>query len=76
MKLQGHYEKEIFPKKTIEFKYCNWHGEVEWRNVIPEDIWFGSNEWHKTEQWLMKAFDLGKQSERDFALKDILEFKR
>ena len=32
---------------------------------------FSSTEWHKEEQWLLKALDLDKNEDRDFAIKDI-----
>lgn len=58
-------------KKEITIKYTNWRGETAIRKIIPIKIWFGSTQWHKTEQWLLKALDTEKEAERDFALKDI-----
>ena len=56
---------------TVTIIYTNWRGETAERTIIPIKIWFGSNEWHKEEQWLLKAMDTEKNAERDFALKDI-----
>lgn len=41
------------------------------RTVVPQEIWFGSNEWHKVDQWMMRALDIEKGEVRDFALVDI-----
>ena len=57
--------------KTVKILYTNWKGEVAWRTVLPRKIWFGSTEWHREEQWLLKALDMEKDAERDFTLKDI-----
>lgn len=55
--------------------YTNWQGVTSTRRILPVEIWYGSTEWHKEEQWLLKALDLDKQAERDFAMKDIEEWK-
>ena len=55
--------------------YKNWRGETAERHIIPLRVWFGGTEWHKESQWLLRAKDMDKDAERDFALKDILEWK-
>jgi hypothetical protein len=60
--------------KIIKILYKNWRGEVAERNIEPIKIWFGSTEWHKQEQWLLKAIDIERNVERDFAIKDILKW--
>lgn len=60
--------------KQLKFEYKNWKDEVAIRRVVPKSIWFGSTEYHKEEQWFMKAFDISKHEERDFAMKDIIRF--
>jgi predicted DNA-binding transcriptional regulator YafY len=69
-------EEEFNPAKTIFFDYKNWKGEEGTRKVVPIDIWFGSTQYHPEQQWLLKALDVDKQAERDFALNDIIKFKR
>lgn len=61
--------------QIIEFTYKNYRGEIADRKVVPIKIHFGSTEYHKEPQWLLKALDLDKNSERDFALLDIISFK-
>jgi len=56
------------------FEYKNWRNETGIRTVIPKEIWFGSTEFHKKEQWFLKAIDIDKSEERDFAVKDIIKF--
>ncbi len=55
----------------VSIEYTNWRGETAMRRIIPIEIWFGSTGWHKTPQWLLKALDIEKDAERDFALGDI-----
>ena len=62
-------------KKIVEIVYTNWKGVTAIRHIIPKDIFFGSTEWHKEEQWLLNAFDIDKQADRAFALKDIKTWK-
>jgi hypothetical protein len=38
---------------------------------VPLAPWYGSTEWHPEPQWLLKARDVAKGAERDFAIKDI-----
>lgn len=59
----------------IDFTYTNWKGETSPRKAIVEEFIYGSNEWHKEPQFLIKGFDLDKESMRTFAAKDILDLK-
>lgn len=63
-------------KKIVEIVYTNWKGITAIRHIIPKDIFFGSTEWHQEEQWLLNAFDVEKQADRSFALKDIQSWKQ
>jgi predicted DNA-binding transcriptional regulator YafY len=54
----------------IIFWYRNHRGEERYRNVRPISLRFGATEWHPEEQWLMLGFDLEKNVEREFALRD------
>ena len=62
-------------EKTVEIVYTNWKGITALRHIIPKGIFFGSTEWHTEEQWLLNAFDVDKQADRAFALKDIKSWK-
>jgi hypothetical protein len=44
------------------------------RRVKPIEVWYGKTEWHPKEQWFLKAMDLEKGEERNFAIRDILRF--
>lgn len=57
--------------KSVKIVYKNYRGEISTREIIPEVIWFGSTDWHKEPQWILDAFDLGKDAKRGFAIKDI-----
>lgn len=58
-------------EKTVKIVYTNYKGVTAVRNIVPIEIFFGHNEWHTCDQWLMRALDVEKNAERTFALKDI-----
>lgn len=55
----------------IQFTYKNWKGEVGVRNVMIHYFYYGKTEYHPEEQFLLKAYDFDKGSERVFAMKDM-----
>ncbi|WP_210246253.1 hypothetical protein [Aureimonas fodinaquatilis] len=57
--------------QAVTLTYTNWRGETDARSIVPITVWFGSTDWHPEPQWLLKAFDVAKEAERDFALKDF-----
>lgn len=67
--------RKLLPKPhPLKFVYINYRGEKKERKVIPIKIWYGHTEYHPKDQWLLKAFDIDKKAERDFAVKDIKKF--
>ena len=62
----------MFVGSNVYIYYKNWKGNLSWRNVKPKTIRFASTPFHKEEQWLLEAYDLDKNCERTFAIKDIL----
>jgi predicted DNA-binding transcriptional regulator YafY len=63
--------KGVNKKQIVKIIYTNYKNETAERIIIPLELWFGSTEYHKEEQWLLKAFDFDKKAERNFAVKDI-----
>ncbi len=57
--------------QAVSIDYTNWRGVRGRRDIVPMAISFGSNEYHKTDQWLLEAFDLNKGEPRSFAMSDI-----
>lgn len=57
--------------EPVALTYTNYRGETAARRIIPRSIRFGSTEWHPEPQWLLLAFDIDKQADREFALKDF-----
>jgi hypothetical protein len=53
------------------FVYRNHRGEMGLRRVIPISVRHGTNEWYKDPQWLLRARDLDRGAEREFALGNI-----
>ncbi len=58
-------------RPELRFPYTNWRGEFSVRRVLPIRVWFGSTDWHPEPQWLLRALDLDKGGERDFAFSQI-----
>jgi len=54
----------------VVFWYRNYRGEEDYRHVRPISLRFGTSEYHPEQQWLLLGFDIEKQAEREFALKD------
>lgn len=65
---------DIEEKKQVKILYTNWKGVTSYRSIIPKSIEFKSTEWHKDEQWILNAFDVDKNADRNFAIKDIKEW--
>ena len=59
----------------LEFDYVNYKGEKAHRRVQFERVRFGASPWHQEPQWLMQAFDLDRNVEREFALRDMTNMK-
>jgi predicted DNA-binding transcriptional regulator YafY len=66
---------ELKMGKYIEFDYVNWKGINGHRKVEVYKIYWGSNEYHKKEQWLLEAFDIDKKEYREFAMSDMSNVK-
>jgi 8-oxo-dGTP diphosphatase len=62
---------EISREKAAQILYTNHRGEIAVRHILPIEIMFTSTEWHRTEQWLLRAYDFDRQAERKFALHNI-----
>ena len=61
--------------KKVTILYTNYKGETRYREIIPKSIEYKSTDWHKEEQWILNAFDIEKNDNRGFAIKDIKEWK-
>ncbi|MGQ0841724.1 DUF1653 domain-containing protein [Actinokineospora sp.] len=56
----------------ILLDYMNHRGERGNRMVRPVRVWRGRTDWHpEDDQWLLEAFDRDRQAVRNFAVRDI-----
>lgn len=62
---------EMEGDKIVRIVYTNYRGETGARRIVPKEIKFGSTQYHPQEQWLLVAYDVDKNAERTFAVKDI-----
>lgn len=60
------------PDTPLTIGYTNYRGETAERTIVPRSIRFASTEWHPEPQWLLLAFDLDRNADRDFALRDFI----
>jgi hypothetical protein len=56
----------------LTFGYINWRGESSRRRARPISIRWGETRWHPRPGWLLLAFDLDKQENREFYMRDML----
>lgn len=71
--MSEHKQQSIWLHHRFKMTYTNYRGETAERTVEPKDFLWGSTEWHPEPGMLMLAFDLEKQEDRLFAVKDIKE---
>ncbi len=67
-------EQDISLVKPLRIYYINYKDEGNFRNIIPLKTVYRYSEWHsvgKDPTWLMIAWDLDKDAEREFKLEDI-----
>lgn len=65
---------ECFGPHSVRVFYRNHAGVEAWRHIYPLRLWRGCTDWHHEPQWLLDVFDLDKNAERTFAMKDILKW--
>lgn len=68
-------ENKMNIEKCVEIIYTNYRGQTNTRKIIPEKVWYGSTQWHPEKQWLLDAHDVSKDALRNFAVKDIKNWK-
>lgn len=61
--------------KIVKVIYRNYKNITEERCIQPIKLWYGYNEYHLKNQWLLKCFDVKRGVYRDFAMKDIQSWK-
>jgi predicted DNA-binding transcriptional regulator YafY len=58
--------------QIVRVIYTNHRGEASTRKILPIRMWFGESEWHpNVKQHFLKAWDVEKEAERDFAMCEI-----
>lgn len=68
--------KATRPAKTeVTFTYKNYRGETSVRLVRPIMVSFGATGFHPEPQWLLHGWDVQKDAERTFAMKDIADWE-
>jgi hypothetical protein len=66
---------EIKNGMTIAFHYENWQGVSAERTCEVIGLFYGQNEWHKENQFMLKGLDLEKNQERTYAIRDMSDVK-
>lgn len=63
-------ETGITLSAEISMVYRNYRGETSHRTIRPVSLSLTSTEYHADMQWILRAWDVDKGAERDFALRD------
>lgn len=73
-----YHSKHLTLVQPLEIRYLNYKDEQSWRKVIPLKTVYKSSEWHNdgNPTWIMEAYDLDKEANRDFCMQDILQVGR
>lgn len=71
---------EVLPDPNVSerkawIKYTNYRGETQERCVVPLELFYGETQWHKGEQWFVRAFCLRNQDVRCFPFAGIKEWQ-
>lgn len=61
--------------EEVCFEYTNYRGVRATRRVTPITIFFGCNQYHPHPQWILRATDMERGVVRDFALRDISNWR-
>lgn len=64
------------PSQIITFVYRNWKGEIRERRVVPINIEFRADSYHKPAQWLLHAIDMDKGARRTFSFEHMITAPR
>ena len=58
---------------TVKIDYTNYQQQRGSRLIVPKvgGLRFMSNVWHPAPQWVLAAYDIEKDAERFFTMKDI-----
>lgn len=70
------YKQMMGVGSPIDFDYVNWKGEKSHRRALIKGFYFGNTEYHIENQWLLEAFDVDKNEDRVFAMKDMSNVER
>jgi 8-oxo-dGTP pyrophosphatase MutT (NUDIX family) len=57
--------------KSFEFEYTNYTGETRTKKVTPKSIRFGLISEISEPEWILEAFDLDKNENQNFVMKNI-----
>lgn len=64
-------DEVLIVNEKISFLYLNHRGKIGTRKVIYDGVRYGTSEWHKEPQWLLKGIDIDRNQIREFAMKDM-----
>ncbi len=63
--------RDVDISRVVYIDYTNWRGERGLRKIVPQRIEHKSSQWHPTPQFVLVAWDVDRQQERDFAFSGI-----
>lgn len=67
----GHAMLILEPNTMYSFDYINYRGEASRRTARMINIKYGNTPYHPEDQFIFTAFDIEKNANRDFAMRDM-----
>lgn len=78
MQLEGTENHQQIPaaflNHPIKVRYTNYRGETAVRTIVPLKFEFGKTDYHPHDQWLVVVWDVDRNAQRLYALKDISQW--
>ena len=62
-------------KPQVEIIYRNYAGKTSRRLISPWGLESGPSDWHPEAELILKAYDHGKEAQRDFDVSEIYQWR-
>lgn len=70
------FGRSLIVEKQVWIDYINYRHERRWYRILPVQMRWAANDYHKEEQWLIEAMDLDRPGVvREFAWTHIKEMR-
>lgn len=60
--------------RVLRVLYTNGTGHRSSRRIVPDRLWYGSTERHRSPQWLLEAYDVDQDVSLTVPIASVAEF--